>query len=374
MSLPRVAVVRGEALNPYELQAYGKLKSVEAFAVGRRKPQHDVNLVPLPVTLLRAVPARLSTQRLRRSTGLAPGALLGLASAVSTAHVLHGAETFIPWTEQLAVLSAQSGRPLVVTCWETIPFLHEDQGMLRDRKHRVKAAVSLFLATSERARTALLEEGVEPGRVRVLRPAIDTDRFRPEARRSVAPGNRVRVLLPGRVIREKGGVDLLRAVHRLPAAVRSRIDVQLVGDGGEVSRLQSAAAALGLGGQLLVSGRSGFADMPGFYRDADVVCVPSLPTPYWEEQFGMVLAEAMSCGRPVITARSGAIPEVVGEAALLFEPYDVDDLSRVLLQVIEDRSSADRVSAAGRQRVQELFSLDRAARELDAVYEEVLSP
>ena len=59
-------------------------------------------------------------------------------------------------------------------------------------------------------------------------------------------------------------------------------------------------------------------DVPRHLRALDALVLPSESTPLWKEQFGHVLIEAMACGVPVVGSDSGAIPEVIGEAGLLF--------------------------------------------------------
>ena len=62
------------------------------------------------------------------------------------------------------------------------------------------------------------------------------------------------------------------------------------------------------------------AEMSHFYSSLDVLVVPSLPTPGWEEQFGRVVVEAMAVGVPVVSTTSWSLPEVVGDAGVLVPP------------------------------------------------------
>jgi glycosyltransferase involved in cell wall biosynthesis len=106
---------------------------------------------------------------------------------------------------------------------------------------------------------------------------------------------------------------------------------------------------------------------------ADIAVVPSLPAPYWQEQFGMVLAEAMSSGVPVIATRSGSIPEVVGDAALLVTPYDVEELATALRDLAADLARRADLAARGRGRAEDIYAVDVVAAQLAAAYRRVLA-
>jgi len=96
----------------------------------------------------------------------------------------------------------------------------------------------------------------------------------------------------------------------------------------------------------------------------------SLPTKTWEEQFGMVLVEAMATGTPVLTTTSGAIPEVVGDHAELFAPGDWMDLARRLERGVLARPAAARHKVD--RGVLERFSTAAAADRLRAAYDRAL--
>jgi len=71
-------------------------------------------------------------------------------------------------------------------------------------------------------------------------------------------------------------------------------------------------------------------DLPAFYRELDVVAVPSIPVAGWDEQFCRVAVEAMASGVPVVASRTGALPEVIGSGGLLVPPDDFDALAAAL--------------------------------------------
>ncbi|HET8645626.1 MAG TPA: glycosyltransferase, partial [Vicinamibacteria bacterium] len=90
-----------------------------------------------------------------------------------------------------------------------------------------------------------------------------------------------------------------------------------------------------------------------------------------DEGYGFPVLEAMSRGCPVAAARTGALPEVCGEAAEYFDPRDAGSLASVLTRLLPDEQRLAELSRRGRQRA-ETFSWERAARAHLEVYEEAL--
>ena len=108
--------------------------------------------------------------------------------------------------------------------------------------------------------------------------------------------------------------------------------------------------------------------MPGVFARASCFVLASLPTPFWEEQFGMVLAEAAASGLPIVAASSGAIPEVLDGHGRLFPPGDWHALAEVLGDVT---ASAPRRADHGA--LVERYSVSAAAARYASAYERVLS-
>jgi glycosyltransferase involved in cell wall biosynthesis len=107
------------------------------------------------------------------------------------------------------------------------------------------------------------------------------------------------------------------------------------------------------------------SEILSLYAQADVFVYPSL-----YEGFGLPVLEAMACGCPVITSNVSSLPEVVGDAALLVDPYDVEALAQAMLTVLEDDSLKKEMSKKGIAQAQR-FSWDKAGAELLAVCTEV---
>jgi glycosyltransferase involved in cell wall biosynthesis len=107
------------------------------------------------------------------------------------------------------------------------------------------------------------------------------------------------------------------------------------------------------------------SELMSLYEEADIFVYPSL-----YEGFGLPVLEAMACGCPVITSNVSSLPEVVGEAALLVDPYDVEALAQAMLTVLEDDELKKEMSKKGIAQAQK-FSWEKAGAELLAVCREV---
>jgi glycosyltransferase involved in cell wall biosynthesis len=108
-------------------------------------------------------------------------------------------------------------------------------------------------------------------------------------------------------------------------------------------------------------------DLPGLYNAASLLVTPS-----FYEGFGLPALEAMACGTPVVVADRSSLPEVVGEAGLLINPDDPDDIARALTRVLTDGLLRTRMRELGLAR-SACFTWERAARETLAVYRAMLA-
>jgi glycosyltransferase involved in cell wall biosynthesis len=306
------------------------------------------------------------------SRGVDPGRALGLERLLRVGDVVCVNETHIGVSAQVATLARH--RPdllVVVTCYENVPFRYEEDPVVARRKDAVRRWAHRFVAATPGARDALCVEGVEPSRIEVQPFGVDSTRFAPERRdpavreRWGAGDDDVVVLYAGRLLREKGLVELLLACADLDPA---RFLLVLVGDGPEELRLRRAASSLRLDGRVVFTGWQPWDDMPRLMASADVFAMPSLPTPYWEEQLGFSLVEAMASGLPVLSTASGAMPYVVGrDAGLLIEPYGRAPLRDALQALVADREQRVRLGAAGRRKVETELDSEVVAMRLESL-------
>ena len=173
----------------------------------------------------------------------------------------------------------------------------------------------------------------------------------------------------GGLVPEKGVDVLLRACVGLPVPDWS---LSIAGDGPERARLTDLAGALGLGDRVRFLGQMPSTETPDFYRQLDVLVLPSLNRPNWVEQFGRVLIEAMASGVVVAGSRSGEIPNVIGDAGLIFPEGDSASLRDALSGLAADPARRRALAAKGRARVLECFTQERIAAATYRVYCDML--
>ena len=238
-------------------------------------------------------------------------------------------------------------------------------GFLR-MQARVARQARWILTPSETSKQDIAKDfGVDPAKMQVILLGVD-DMFVPPTTPRV----------PGRIMAMasadapmKGIVTLLEAFAKL----RTERDAELVlvtrpQPGG---RTEKVIERLGIGAHVrFVSGITD-EELVTLMGSAEVACVPSL-----YEGFSLPTAELMACATPLVVSRAGAIPEVVGPDGLcadLVTPSDVGELKQALEAMLDDPERRARMGAAGRARVQEMFSWRAVAKTVAASYEAVIA-
>lgn len=179
------------------------------------------------------------------------------------------------------------------------------------------------------------------------------------------------VLYVGGLSPHKNLATLLDAFARLAGAGQTDARLVLVGDvQGDVfyssyAALRDQVSGLGLTGRVVFTGFVADADLVHLYNAAQVLVMPS-----FDEGFGLPAAEAMACGTPVVASRAGALPEVVGQAGVFFDPRSPAELAARLLEVLRNPGLRQALAQAGLQRVRQ-FSWDRSAEAALAAFTRV---
>jgi glycosyltransferase involved in cell wall biosynthesis len=161
--------------------------------------------------------------------------------------------------------------------------------------------------------------------------------------------------------------DLLRAMAMLRHE-EPRVHLVVVGDGKERPGLERLAAELGVTEHVSFAGHSD--DVGGFYGLMDIFALVS-----GREGFGLVVAEAMLCGLPVIATAVGGLLDIVvpEETGLLIPPAAPEQIARAIRALRSDPERRQRLGLAGQQRARERFGAQRYVRDVDAFYQELLA-
>jgi glycosyltransferase involved in cell wall biosynthesis len=244
--------------------------------------------------------------------------------------------------------------------------LHRWYGFVRMQARVARRMRTVVVPSESSARDVVREFGVDPARTRVVLLGVD-DTFVPPTEPRV----------PGRILAMasadapvKGIATLLEAFAKLRTE-RPDLELLLVTKpvaGGRTERLLDDLAIRDH--VRFVHGISE-DDLVRLMGSAEVACVPSL-----YEGFSLPTAELMATATPLVVSRAGAIPEVVGPDGLcadLVEPGDVGALTVALAALLDDPARRARYGAAGRRRVEELFSWRAAAAATAATYDEAIS-
>lgn len=171
------------------------------------------------------------------------------------------------------------------------------------------------------------------------------------------PSDRLKLLYVGRVTREKGLEYLLKAASSLDFPYSLTI-----AGGGEVEYYSKMAQRLRCNANF--TGWVENRKIPHLFRENNVLVLPSITTPYWKEQLGMVLIEAMSTGRIVVGSNSGAIPEVVGNAGFIVPEKTVEPLAKTFKKIHQSTNIFETMPKKARSRVEKYFDLKKNTKAL----------
>jgi glycosyltransferase involved in cell wall biosynthesis len=228
------------------------------------------------------------------------------------------------------------------------------------------------ICVSEDLHQRCLECGVPAARCALIENAIDTEEF--SRRRTVAQARRrlgLAVDRPvigavGRLSAEKGFDVLIRAVGQLLQGGRD-VELLIVGEGAEQSRLRALIAELGLTERVRLLGYR--ADLHELYEALDVFALSS-----HREGLPNVLLEAMALGVPVVATRIAGIPRLIrdGENGLLVNPGDTNELTRALAQLLGEPELGSRLARSGRNTIEEGYSFATRMGKVRALYDDLL--
>jgi glycosyltransferase involved in cell wall biosynthesis len=209
-------------------------------------------------------------------------------------------------------------------------------------------------------------------KVYLIPNGVDIKRFNPSLdgsylRRKWGISDHVKLVFTLRAHEPKYGIEyLLRA-----ASLLKRNDVIFVigGDGSLRAYHEQLAVDLGISERTIFVGKISQKEVPYYYAMSDIVVVPSL-----QEAFGLVVSEALACGKPVIGTKVGGIPDQIidGYNGFLVKPKDPKEIAEKILWLLEHPEEAKQMGINGRKIVEEKFNSEKRIDRLIEVYEKVI--
>jgi glycosyltransferase involved in cell wall biosynthesis len=265
-------------------------------------------------------------------------------------------------------------RPAVAMIFDILPLQIEglsSPGTVQKLKRRLKSLkyCSAIVAISQATRKALAEYcAIEEERIDLVYLGVNTAEFSPKDKNEV----RTQLGFPPdrRVILSVGGETPNRNAERIIRAfkiVTEKLDdVILLRVGASSEQVNALISQLGLSHKVMRAGQiaGGIQD---YYRAADIFLSLDLGS-----GFGLPNLEAMASGCPVLCSNTGAFPEVVGDAAVLADPLNIQDASAKLFELLENRGLQENLRVRGIARARN-FTWEKTADSLFSIYRKVLT-
>lgn len=250
------------------------------------------------------------------------------------------------------------------------PQFHASSGAgAKKRYEKTARRADWIIADSENTKNdAVKYLGADPSKISVIALGCDA-RFRPQD----APAKMDALKKYGIPSPFLLYVGTLEPRKNVPAIIRAYkilkergTDRKLViggAKGWKYDEIFQMVSALGLGKDVIFTGRIDDSDLPALYGAADIFVYPS-----FYEGFGLPPLEAMACGCPVVTSNTSSLPEVIGDAGIMVEPGDISGLAERIGAAIADENLRKEMSRKGIERAK-LFSWEKMAKETLDVYE-----
>jgi glycosyltransferase involved in cell wall biosynthesis len=386
----KVALLRCHGLRKYEMQSFEPLRDIiEIKAFSPCKHTYDLSEISLPIEKL--PPVSKFRQSLRDIKNLLRGRegrlykkadffLPQFEERLRSYDIIHVNEIASKSSYVGAMVKKKYGMKLIATVWENIPFFDRTDEISRFIFKIAYPCIDFFITPTERGKEVLKLEGVPEEKIRVIYHGIEVERFSPcppdeglKKSLGIAPEDKV-MLFAGRIVYKKGIYALCQAVKEIKRVNPGiRLKTIMIGKGPEQEKLKQYIKDLKLEKDIVLYGHIPYKNLAQFYNLCHIFVLPSIPTDSWQEQFGFVLTEAMAAGKPIITTRTGAIPEVVGDGAILIPPDDYQSLAKSMMRLLNDENLCISLGEKARQIVIAKYDIQKASREFLSLYENILS-
>ena len=302
----------------------------------------------------------------------------------------HYLKKYLSWTQvSLAVFLVGKGFDILVSPWQTMPIVHSFGLKIVAVIHGLeydfgRGGPTLYtclfsnkiIAVSNFTKTEIVRRcKVNPRKIEVLYEGVDTGKFYKRSEEEIQKvkggiSRKVRpsaksdlqgdyVLFVGKVVERK---NLPRMIEAFSVVIRDNEACRNLSFviGGSISkfmseRLYDLCVKFGVANRVLFIGYVKESNLPPLISGSKILFYTSL-----SEGFGLPVLEAMACGVPVLTSNSGALPEVAGDAALLVNPRDINDMVGGLKKLLTDENLRNTCVAKGYEQIKK-FSWERMA-------------
>ena len=380
--MPRVLVFRSELLplsETFIAEQAASLQRFEPWFAGLKRVRGGLKLDEsrvIAATQRNSLREKMA-RRIFLESGFAPRFLERVEAAepdLIHAHFATDASAALAIQQQLWIPLVVTLHGYDVTCTDEALRRSTAGRVYLQRRQALWGRASVFVCVSEFVRQRALERGFPAEKLWVHRIGIDVDFFWSDAARAngESRASEPLVLFVGRLVEKKGVAHLLRAM-RLVEAQLPEARLAVLGDGPLRQTLEMEARATLQRCEFLGSQPSD--TVRRWMQRAAVVAAPSVTaTDGDSEGLCMVACEAQAMGVPVVSFAGTGMSEAVadGETALLVEQGNDGALAEAILTVLRDESLAERMGAAGRRRMRQLFNLRRQTSLLEAKYDQVL--
>jgi len=302
-----------------------------------------------------------------------------LSKLVDVIHIPHTGAVFAPplcfYRKQTKLIVTLHGvSPLLLppkSFYEGFALLSRISTLMQCLKWKIlRHKIDLILAVSESEKQNISQKlGIPRDKIKVIYPGVADD-FKLNNDEEV------------KKVLEKYGIDfpfifhisayqprknvvrLIKAFHRLK--IEKKVEHKLVIGGNQSESVREAVKNLNMEKEVTFLGFVDDRDLPKLYTAADLFVFPSL-----HEGFGLPILEAMACGAPVITSNVFCMPEVAGGAAVLVNPYDVNEIARAMYNVLTNDELRKEMIKRGMRRAKQ-FSWRKCAEEHLKAYKDIL--
>lgn len=377
----KVALIRGDFANPWELQNFEPLTNkIDLTLFTGYYPISSLDSIKIPTKhLLSPVDVNLgkiSRNKMAILNRLFIDAhqLMGLENELKGYDIAHTAESYFGFTNQ-ALKAKLNGnvKKVISTIWENIPYNNETIHGRKQYKQFAHKNTDLFLPVTEKGKQSLIMEGVNKDKIVVLRPGVDIKEFSPKRRtafkdmRKFSNGEEKTIAtFIGRLEPEKGVVNLVRQFgYKIN---KTNTHLIIVGSGSLEAQIRNLLT-LGIYKNVHFFGQLNYKNIPELYNFSDFLIHPAFGNRTWEEQYGMVLVEAMASGIPIIGSNSGSIPEIIGNAGFI---ADEKSLFKLAYEFANNRDLINSYKIKARQRAVKEFNREIFARRLFEIYKKTL--